>query len=573
MKHINAGNTAIFMVNRSGSFPGIMMVRLVNPRDLNAGYLIGEINPSYLWGIDQGNTLPPDTELCVLDESENIIFSSLSNEDPFPNNADLWLKNSVSGQFELVLENKKHLASYRKIFMNRHFLVDAWTVILSQSKADVFAPMSDFKTIFPVVVLMSLWVVLILSIYNIRKSLVPLELLKKGTHRIAMKNFESQVNVKSGDEFEELAMDFNKMADQLNRQFKTLNTKAEVDRAILSSLDGKIIVETIIHRMYDWFVCDSVAIGLMDSDKGNSARVYSNSYGQGKELFETSIEFRPYDLETFHTHPEYLIIDADKNRLSFLSTLVGQGTESFLILPIFLKEKLKAVITIGRSQTKVYNAEDIIQARQMADQVAVALSNANLMEELDQLNWGTIKALARTVDAKSSWTAGHSERVTKVALEIGAILALSSKKLDDLHRAALLHDIGKLGVPLAILDKPGALDDDEYGMIKKHPSIGARILEPIVSYKDIIPIVLQHHERHDGKGYPSGLSGDEIDIGAKILAVADVFDALKSDRPYREGWALERVIDLITEEAGHQFDPNVVEAFLAIMRQGKTRAA
>ncbi|MGB5992338.1 MAG: HD-GYP domain-containing protein, partial [Desulfobacterales bacterium] len=306
---------------------------------------------------------------------------------------------------------------------------------------------------------------------------------------------------------------------------------------------------------------------------GNTARIYSNIYGQGKELFENSIEFRPYDLETFNTHPEYLVIDADKNRLSFFSTLVGQGIESFLILPIFLKEKLKAVITIGRSQTKVYNAEDIIQARQMADQVAVALSNANLMEELDQLNWGTIRALARTVDAKSSWTAGHSERVTKVALEIGAILALSSKKLDDLHRAALLHDIGKLGVPLAILDKPGALDDDEYGMIKKHPSIGARILEPIASYKDIIPIVLQHHERHDGKGYPSGLSGDEIDIGAKILAVADVFDALKSDRPYREGWALERVIDLITEEAGHQFDPNVVEAFLAIMRQRKTRAA
>ncbi|MCJ7540313.1 MAG: HAMP domain-containing protein, partial [Desulfobacterales bacterium] len=305
MKHINAGNTAIFMVNRSGSFPGIMMVRLVNPRDLNAGYLIGEINPSYLWGIDQGNTLPPDTELCVLDESENIIFSSLSNEAPFPKKADLWLKNSVSGQFELVLENKKHLASYRRIFMSRLFLVDAWTVILSQSKADVFAPMSDFKTIFPAVVLMSLWVVLILSIYNIRKSLVPLELLKKGTHRIAMKNFDCRVDVKSGDEFEELAMDFNEMADQLNSQFKTLETKAEIDRAILSSLDAKIIVETIIHGIYDWFDCDSVAISLMESNQGNTARLYSNIYGHGKGSFETSIEFRPYDLETFHTHPEY----------------------------------------------------------------------------------------------------------------------------------------------------------------------------------------------------------------------------------------------------------------------------
>lgn len=573
MKHINAGNTAISMVNRSGSLPGIMMVRLVNPGDPNVGYLIGEINPSYLWGIDQGNTLPPDTKLCVLDESENIIFSSLSNEDPFPKKGDLWLKNSVSGQFELVIENKKHLASYRRIFMNRQFLVDAWTVILSQSKADVLAPMSDFKTIFPAVVLMALWVVIILSIYNIRKSLVPLESLKKGTHRIAMKNFESQVNLTSGDEFEELAMDFNKMADQLNSQFKTLETKAEIDRAILSSLDAKIIVETIIHGIYDWFVCDSVAICLMDSNQGNTARVYSNIYGQRKELFENSIEFRPFDLDTFNSRPEYLVIDADENQLSFLSTLAGQGIGSFLILPIFVKIKLKAVITIGRSQTKAYNAEDIIQARQMADQMAVALSNATLIEEMDQLSWGTLKALARTVDAKSSWTAGHSTRVTEMALKIGSALALSSKKLDDLHRAALLHDIGKVGIPLSILDKPGALDDEEYTMIKKHPSIGARILEPIASYKDILPMVLQHHERFDGKGYPGGLSGNEIDIGARILAVADVYDALKSDRPYREGWALERVVDLITEEAGCQFDPVVVNAFLAIIRQEKTKAA
>ena len=205
--------------------------------------------------------------------------------------------------------------------------------------------------------------------------------------------------------------------------------------------------------------------------------------------------------------------------------------------------------------------------------MAVALSNATLIDELDQLNWGTLKALARTVDAKSSWTAGHSTRVTETALKIGSAMRLPPNKLDDLHRAALLHDIGKVGVPAAILDKPGALDDDEYALIKKHPAIGARILEPIASYKDILPMVVQHHERYDGKGYPGGLSGDEIDIGARILAVADTFDAVKSDRPYRKGWALERAIDLITKEAGHQFDPDVVEAFLEIMRPEKIKPA
>ncbi len=570
---INAGKTAIFIVSHPESLPRTMMVGLMDPKNLNAGYLIGEINPGFLWGIDQGSSLLPDTEVCVLDESKNIVFSSFSHEDPSSKKDDFQVENGVFGQFEFVHENEKYLASYRKIFLNHRFLADVWTVVLSQSKADVLAPMSHFKTIFPLVVLMSLWVVLLFSIYFIRKSLVPLELLKKGTRRIAMKNFESQVNLTSGDEFEELAMDFNKMAAQLNRQFKTLDTKAEIDRAILSSLDTKVIVETVIHRMYDWFVCDSVAISLMDSEQDNTAHSYFSYFGQENELLEKPIEFKPSDLEMFQANPEYLIIDSDKNRPTFLSAIVGRGIQSFLILPIFLNEKLTAVITIGRSHSEAYSTEDITQARQATDQVAVALSNAILMEELDHFNLGTLKALARTVDAKSSWTAGHSERVTKVALEIGTVLGLSQKEMDNLHRGALLHDIGKLGVSVAILDKPGALDDEEYNMIKKHPSIGATILEPIASYKDIIPIVVQHHERYDGKGYPDGLSGDAINIGARILAVADVFDALNSDRPYREGWAVERVVDLITEEAGRQFDPDIVEAFLEIMRPEKTKVA
>ncbi|MEJ2656107.1 MAG: HD domain-containing protein [Desulfobacterales bacterium] len=570
---IRTGKTAIFTVDHPGSLPQIMMIGLLYPKDPNAGCLVGEIDPAYLWGVDQGNSLPPDTEIVVLDESKNVLFSSLSDKDPFPETRNFQIQNGVFGQFVFVHENNKHLASYRKIYLNHRFAADAWTIVISQSKTDVLAPMSHFKTIFPPVVLMSLWVIMLLSIYSIRKSLIPLELLKEGTHRIAEKNFDCRVNVKSGDEFEELAMDFNEMATQLNRQFKTLNTKAEIDRAILSSLDARIIVKTIINRMYDWFVCESVAISLIDSGKESVGRLYFSFCGQENELFEKPFELRPSDLDAFHACPEYFIIDAVQNPSSFVSPLVYHGLESFLILPVFLKEKLKAVIVIGRSRTKLFNLEDITQARQMADQVAVALSNATLIEELDQLNWGTLKALARAVDAKSSWTAGHSTRVTEMALKIGSVLGLPPKKLDDLHRGALLHDIGKVGIPVAILDKPEALDDEEYARIKKHPSIGARILEPIASYKDILPIVLQHHERYDGKGYPNGISGNNINICARILALADVFDALKSDRPYRDGWDVERVIDLIKKEAGHQFDPNVVEAFLKIIEPEKTKVA
>jgi putative nucleotidyltransferase with HDIG domain len=570
---IHTGKIAIFWVQHPGSLPQIMMVGMTNKKDRNAGFLIGEINTDYLWGLNRGYSVLPAMDVCVLDKSKNIIFSSFSQQYPSKKHDDFQIKNSLSGQFAFVRENKKHLASYRKIYLDRQFLADEWTVVVSQSRAEALAPMSHFKTIFPPVVLMSLWVVMLLSIYTIRKSLVPLELLKEGTQRIAMRNFDSRVNVKSGDEFEELAMDFNEMADQLDRQFKTLNTMSEIDRAILSSLDTKIIVKNVIHRIYDWFVCDSVAICLMDSGQKNAGRMYFSFFSRRDKVFEESFEFIPSDLDVLQAHPEYLIVDKDKKRLSFLSLLVEQGVDTFLVLPVHLKEKLKAVIAIGRSRSKVINVEDITRVRRTADQVAVALSNATLVNDLDQLNWGTMKALARTVDAKSSWTAGHSTRVTDMALKVGAAMKLPPNKLDDLHRAALLHDIGKVGVPVSILDKPAALDDDEYAIIKKHPSIGVRILEPIAAYKEILPMVLQHHERYDGKGYPAGISGDEIDIGAKILAVADTVDAVRSDRPYRKGWDLERVIDLITKEAGYQFDPEVVEAFLEIMRPVNTTTA
>jgi putative nucleotidyltransferase with HDIG domain len=184
--------------------------------------------------------------------------------------------------------------------------------------------------------------------------------------------------------------------------------------------------------------------------------------------------------------------------------------------------------------------------------------------QLNRLNWGTLDALARTIDAKSPWTAGHSERVTQIALTIGRVLNLEKRNLDTLHRAALLHDIGKIAVPNSILDKPGKLTDDEYKVVCEHPATGARILEPIESYREIIPIVRQHHERFDGNGYPDCIAGDKITREARILAVADVYDALTSERPYRKGMSHHRAMEIITEGRGTQFDPMVVDIFLEI---------
>jgi putative nucleotidyltransferase with HDIG domain len=186
-------------------------------------------------------------------------------------------------------------------------------------------------------------------------------------------------------------------------------------------------------------------------------------------------------------------------------------------------------------------------------------------KRLDRLGWSTLTALARAVDAKSQWTAGHSERVTQLALKIGRALGLGKEELDDLHRAGLLHDIGKIGVPQEIIDKTEILTDEEHRIMSEHPRIGVRILEPIEDFAHIVPLVEQHHEWFNGEGYPHGLAGASIVPGARILAVADVFDALFSSRPYRTELPLENVCEHIREARGCQFDPRVVDAFLAVV--------
>jgi putative nucleotidyltransferase with HDIG domain len=191
--------------------------------------------------------------------------------------------------------------------------------------------------------------------------------------------------------------------------------------------------------------------------------------------------------------------------------------------------------------------------------------------DLQALSVGTFEALARTIDAKSPWTAGHSQRVTWIGVRIGIEMGLPPDAIEVLRYGGLLHDIGKLGVPSRILDKVGRLTPAEVTIIRQHPELGARILEPIAAYAPMIPIVMEHHERWDGSGYPRHLKREEISLGGRIFAVADVVDAMLSDRPYRSGIPMRRVVRHIADQRGRHFDPQVVDAFLRIVGDVRTQ--
>jgi putative two-component system response regulator len=198
---------------------------------------------------------------------------------------------------------------------------------------------------------------------------------------------------------------------------------------------------------------------------------------------------------------------------------------------------------------------------------------ASTIHALEQLDIGTLTAFARAIDANSPWTAGHSERVTAMALRIAHRMGLPAKDLQIVHRGALLHDIGKIGTPPAILDKPGKLEDWENEIMQNHVRVGIRILEPIDCFRDMLCVVAQHHERLDGSGYPAGLKGEQISLHARIVAIADAYDALTSDRPYRKGVPQEQAIELLKENSGTQFDPQVVEALIKVASRPKSRVS
>jgi len=215
-------------------------------------------------------------------------------------------------------------------------------------------------------------------------------------------------------------------------------------------------------------------------------------------------------------------------------------------------------------------SEDLNLVAAIAGQAAIAMENASLYEDLEMSYFSTVKALARAIEVKDPYTYGHSERVTQYALVIARKLGLDEWALRNIKYAGALHDIGKLGIARNILNKPGELSEEEFLHVKSHPQMGDSIIEPVSFLKEPRDIILHHHERYDGKGYPDGLKGEEIPLGARILAVADSFEAMMSDRPYRSALDLHEAIAEIKDNSGTQFDPAIVQVFVETLSEEET---
>ncbi|MEW6408737.1 MAG: HD domain-containing phosphohydrolase, partial [Nitrospirota bacterium] len=268
--------------------------------------------------------------------------------------------------------------------------------------------------------------------------------------------------------------------------------------------------------------------------------------------------------------PEYIADLSQIERPCYTEeVLIKDGFLSHIRVPIVVRDEAIGVLTISSKKRSAFTFDNLSTLEKITSQIGVALENARLITDIKELFLGTIKSLSEAIDAKSPWTRGHSDRVTEYSIKIGKELGLKDKELDDLRVAGLLHDIGKIGTYDILLDKAEKLTDGEYEMVKKHPGKGVKLLEPIKQLKHITPWIKHHHECYNGTGYPDGLRGEEIPLMARILTVADAFDAMTAERPYRETLSREKAIKELKKYSGTQFYPKVVEAFLKVIEDRK----
>lgn len=251
-----------------------------------------------------------------------------------------------------------------------------------------------------------------------------------------------------------------------------------------------------------------------------------------------------------------------KQNPGYLDRILAEaGMATLLAVPLVSRETARGVLLLGDRQPGGFANEEIFVIEKIASQIAVALENALLYEDMRNLFISTVSSLANAIDAKSPWTKGHSERVMNLAAAIAEEMGLSDLFVERIKIAGLLHDIGKIGILEELLEKPDKISDEEFPPMRLHPEKGVAILAPIEQLQDILPAIRHHHERYDGTGYPDGLKGVEIPLQARIVAVADAFDAMVSDRPYKKSFSARKALEVIEKGAGSQFDPAVVECF------------
>lgn len=356
----------------------------------------------------------------------------------------------------------------------------------------------------------------------------------------------------------------NKSID-LMRSLESLRVLSEIDKRILSTLDRDEIMDGALKQIRRVAPADAAGLFLIEDD--SSALRFSHGWFMDLKIGDRVPLDQCSGYKTVTTGRTLvrnnLAEEAEPTGLD--RAMLDRGILSDIFVPIVSKGKVHGLLHVGCCRVAGFSLDEVATVENLANQLGIALENARLLSDIEEMFINVVTAFAAAIDAKSPWTKGHSERVTGYALQIAESMGLGHEDLDRLRLAGLLHDIGKIGTYDVILDKPGRLTAEEFDLVKRHPDMGCEILTHIKQFKDILPIIRHHHERWDGSGYPAGLAGEDIPPLARILSVADSFDSMTADRPYRAAPGAGYALEEFRRCSGSQFDPVVAEAFIAIL--------
>lgn len=347
----------------------------------------------------------------------------------------------------------------------------------------------------------------------------------------------------------------------------------ELSKILNSNLETKSVVKEAMKAIVSLVNAEVGSLLLCDKEK--KELFFEVALGDNeKTLKEIRLKFGQGIAGWVAQHKQPIIINdpsKDERFYKEADEKTGFITKNIVCVPVCSNDEVIGVMQALNKKEGLFSQEDLRLLTSLSDQVAVALDNASLHEELKNTFIGVVEALADAIEKRDPYTGGHTKRVVKYSLMIAEQINLDEDEKERLKMAALLHDVGKIGIDDSVLRKPEKLNDTEFEKMKQHPSIGANILGKIPQIKKIIPGILHHHEWYNGKGYPEGLSGGALPKIAKIISIADTYDAITTDRPYRKGLSHEWAIQEIKRFSGSQFDPEYVNAFIKAFEKQKEK--
>ncbi|MFV9507255.1 MAG: HD domain-containing phosphohydrolase [Oscillochloridaceae bacterium umkhey_bin13] len=364
-----------------------------------------------------------------------------------------------------------------------------------------------------------------------------------------------------------------RLHQQTTRRLEQLQALRTIDRAIVTSRDVPTTMATLLDQVVSRLGVD--AAGMLLFNPATLSLEYAAGRGFYTRVYEQSHLRLGEGLAGRAALEQQLVQATTEGSLRALARqnlLSNEGFLSYLGVPLVVRGQLKGVLEVFARRTLQPDAEWLDFFETFAGQAAIALDNLQLFEGLQRSHTElmlaydtTIEGWARALDLRDNETEGHSRRVTSMTLRLAQAAGLSGEDLVHVRRGALLHDIGKMGIPDAILLKPGPLNAEEWAIMRRHPTYAYELLAPISYLRSALAIPYCHHEKWDGTGYPRGLKGEQIPLAARLFAVVDVWDALSSNRPYRAGWPTEQVYAYLREQAGTHFDPEAVRLFFALL--------